>query len=132
MTCFGPALRRVASSPWARVVWVATCGAIVGCESGTGINYGMNSSNVEQHLSYDEHYPFVGFWKLHASDEFGLAIDKGLDGNYRIWSCSPRGSTEVESLSPTTLIDDANFKVVDDDQLEIIDKSGKPQTYVRF
>jgi hypothetical protein len=112
---------------------VATCGTIIGCEANSGIDYGMNTFNVGEHLSSDEDYPFVGFWKMDPSEESGLAIKKGPDGKYAIWFCAARGSTEIESLSPTTLIDDKNFKVINDDTIEILDKSGGQfQTYVRI
>lgn len=114
------------------VVLIAACCSVVGCESGSGIDSSMNSFNVAQHLSYDDEYPSVGFWKLESDDDFGLAIDKHRDGQYTIWFCSPRSSVEVETLSPTTLADDANFNVIDEHTIEVLDKHGQFSTYTRF
>lgn len=105
---------------------------LAGCESGGGIDYGMNSSNVAQHLVRDENLPFVGFWKVNPGDDVGLVINKRPDGMYSVWSCSPRGAIEVESLSPTTVIEDENFNVINEDTIEVLDKSGGQfTTYAR-
>ncbi len=112
---------------------VAASAVLVGCESDRGIDYGMNSANVAQHLEHDENFPFVGFWKANPGDDIGLVIKKGPGGTYTVWSCSPRGAIEVESLSPTTLVDDENFNIVNDDTIEVLDKTGGEfTTYVRF
>ncbi len=132
MTCFTCSSRSVRFARWLRVVAIVACVSIVGCESGSGIDSGMNSANVAQHLSYDEDYPLVGFWKLDASDDFGLVIKKASDEHYSIWLCTPRSSTEIEWLSPTKVIEDENFKIIDENTIEVIDKGGEFKTYVRF
>jgi hypothetical protein len=114
-----------------RVTFLLAAVAVVGCEAESGIDYGMNSANVGEHLRRDEDYPFVGFWKLHPSDNSGLVINASKEGTYTVWSCSPRGSTETW-LSPTTLVGDENFNVIDENTIEVADKNGDFQTYVRF
>jgi hypothetical protein len=114
-----------------RVLLVVTSVVFVGCEPETGIDYGMNSANVADHLRFDENYPFVGFWKLNPSDNAGLVINKSTDGTYTVWACTPRGSTETW-LSPTTVLEDENFNVIDENTIEVADKNGGFQTYVRF
>jgi hypothetical protein len=117
---------------WLRVILIAVCGSLGACESGSGIDSGMNSSNVAKHLNYDEKYPFVGYWKLDPSDDMGLVINKAGHEKYSVWFCSPRGSTELDSLSPTKVIGDKNFKIVDENTIEVIDKNGHFKTYARF
>lgn len=128
----GTAWTRDASALWGGVFVIAVSVALVGCESGGGIDYGMNSSNVAQHLVYDKNFPFVGFWKVEPGDDVGLVVNKTPDGKYAVWSCSPRGAIEVESLSPTTLVDDKRFNIVNEDTIEVLDKTGGQfTTYVR-
>lgn len=115
----------------AHVALIATC-TIAGCDSGPRVDYSKNSSNIIQRLSYDDRYPFIGFWKLQASDDFGLAIDKHGDEPYSVWFCGPGGSGEIELLSPTTIAGDQNFRIIDENTIQALDKNGQFNTYTRF
>ncbi len=113
------------------IIMVAIPFATVGCDSGSDIDALMNTANVAQHLRHDENYPFVGFWKRDPEDNSGLVLNVHRDGGYSVWSCSPRSSVEVESLSPTTLTDDDNFNIIDENTIEVRSKSGTFEMYVR-
>ena len=114
-----------------RVACLLAICLLTGCDSGPRVDYSKNSSNILQHLTYDETYPFVGFWKLQRNDNFGMAIDKHGDGQYSVWFCGPGGSGEIEMLSPTKLTGDSNFKIIDENTIEAIDKNGLFNTYTQ-
>lgn len=120
--------RPISNAKW---LFLALLAIYVGCDSGPAVDYSMNSSNVTQRLSFDDAYPFVGFWKSNPSDDFGLAINKRQDGKYTVWFCGPGGSGEIELLSPTHLINDERFRIVDADTIEAVNKDGQFNRWIR-
>ena len=130
----GSSMCSVESSLTKLVNWICVAtffAALVGCDSGPAVDYTKNSSNITQRLSYDDDYPFVGFWKSRPSDKFGLAIDKHRNGEYTVWFCGPGATGEIEMLSPTRLTDDKRFKIIDTNTIEAIDKDGQFDRWMR-
>ena len=92
---------------------------------------GKDSGNIASHLQSDEKYPYVGFWKGHCSDGFGLAIDKVDDGLYSVSFCGPGGCFKPGTYRPnTTLEDDEDYRVIDENTIEVRGADGF-STYFR-
>ena len=102
-----------------------TVAVLLGCESKPAVDMSLTSSNVAERLSYDDEYPFVGFWKSDPSNDFGLAIDKHVSGEYTVWFCGPGGAGEIPLLSPTRLTDDPRFRILDANTIEAVNKHAQ-------
>jgi hypothetical protein len=83
-------------------------------------NPNKNSQTIEKFLSYDDNYPYVGFWKKECSDCFGLAIDKAQNGKYSVSFCGPGGCHEPGTYRPdTTIVNDQYYRVIDNNSIEV-------------
>ncbi len=86
---------------------------------------GKSSCNIEDFLKPSSEYPLVGFWKQSCSEDFGLAVDARKDGLYSVSFCGPGGCFKPESYRPhTRFIDDKDYKVVDQNTIEVRGMDG--------
>lgn len=69
---------------------------------------------------YAENKKFTGFWKEDCTDAFGVQI-KPYDGQlYSVSFCGPGGCFEPgEWMSNTAIIDDPNYRIINDNLIEI-------------
>lgn len=84
-----------------------------------------NSQTIERFLSYDEKYPYVGFWKKDCSDCFGLAIDKAKEGKYSVSFCGPGGCHEPGTYRlDTTIVNDPLYRIIDKNNIVVKGMDG--------
>lgn len=86
---------------------------------------GKNSENITKFLKQDPEYPFIGFWKSHCSDNFGLSIDKAGSGLYSVSFCGPGGCFKPGTYRPNTkIIGDPAYRVIDDRTIQVHGVNG--------
>lgn len=105
------------------VIYVVALLSIIGFFIGSNIyknDPGKDSSNITKSLVKDPAYPFIGFWKNHCNEGFGLAIDKAGDGFYSVSFCGPGGCFKPGTYRPNTkLLGDSSYKIIDDDTIQV-------------
>jgi hypothetical protein len=91
-----------------------------------------SSANVASTLSRTAAYPLTGFWKNDCAENFGLAIESASESNlYSVSFCGPGGCFKPGTYRPnTTISGDPEYRVVDENTIEV---NGKPgfSKYVR-
>jgi hypothetical protein len=86
---------------------------------------GKNSANIVQFLKEDPAYPLIGFWKNQCSENFGLSINKVVDGLYSVSFCGPGGCFKPGTYRPNTkLIGDPAYKIIDNDTIQVKGSDG--------
>lgn len=83
---------------------------------------------VERGAVASASYPLAGFWKSPdcSSGPFGLAIGPMGTGKYYVSFCGPGGCFQKGTYRPvTTLYNDPHYRVIDDNTIEIVDRSGE-------
>jgi hypothetical protein len=92
---------------------------------------GVTSENIADHLSPGPGYPLVGFWKDHCEDDFGLAIDRAVNGLYSISFCGPGGCFAPGTYRQNSpIVGDPDYVLVDQDTLQVWGRDGF-STYFR-
>jgi hypothetical protein len=66
-------------------------------------------------------YPLTGFWMRECTDFFGLAIAPAAGEGYSISFCGPGGCSE---LRKTRIENDSDFRILDNDSIEMNGQSG--------
>jgi hypothetical protein len=81
---------------------------------------------VEEQAVPSSDHPLAGFWKQESCEEpWGWAIGPVSSGLYYISICGPGGCFDTGEYRPnTTLYDDPNYKVVDQNTLMFQSDSG--------
>ncbi len=75
---------------------------------------------------------FTGFWKEECEQAFGLQIKPyGDDGKYSVVFCGPGGCGEPAESRLTFITGDKHWKVISDDKLIQIGRSGERDIYIR-
>jgi hypothetical protein len=82
------------------------------------IDRNRNSKNIESLLKATPEYPFVGFWKNECSEDFGLAFEAAGDGKYTVNFCGPGACGNVERLTPVSLENNQNYRIIDQNTIE--------------
>jgi hypothetical protein len=80
-------------------------------------DFWTTSRNVESRIQYDPGFPFIGFWRVNCSDDFGLAIEKADANDYYVRFCGPGGCFGKGPFTRTSLITDGNYRVVGNDSV---------------
>lgn len=93
---------------------------------GSSLDKKKNSHNIQTFLTPDKDFPFIGFWKTKCENDFGLAIEKTADGKYSVSFCGPGGCFKTRS---TTIINDSNYRIIDENTIEQREKSGFQRYY---
>lgn len=92
---------------------------------------GKDSSNISEALIPKTGYPYIGFWKNNCADGFGLAINMIDEGLYSVSFCGPGGCFEPGTYRPnTSLVGDPNYKIINENQIEVKGADGF-STYYR-
>ena len=77
-------------------------------------------------------HPWAGFWKLSCKDEFGLAFIAAKPGLYSVLFCGPFACTKPGTFLPdTALLQDADYRLDDPNQIGILDKNKKYNAHTR-
>ncbi len=80
----------------------------------------VHSGNIEATIKPDLNYPYLGIWKTHPTDNFGVIIDKVSDGEYSVSYFGPGGRFRPGTWMPnTTLVNDSSYRIIDKDVIEI-------------
>jgi len=80
----------------------------------------------------DDNKNFTGFWKEKCDQAFGLQImHYGNEGKYSIVFCGPGGCGDPANSNLTYITGDKHFKVISEDKLVQIGRSGNSDTYIR-
>ena len=88
-------------------------------------------SAVETDAKPSATHPYAGFWKVEASDTWGLAIGPFDETRYYVSFSGPGGSFEKgDYRTATTIVDDAQYKILDTNTLEVKGRDGFT-TYLR-
>ena len=83
------------------------------------LDHSKNSQNIVALLKPDKSFPFIGFWKRDCKDTVGHAIDKTDDGKYSISYCTSTDCYKPGTRIPnTSLIDDAKYRILDNNTIE--------------
>ena len=70
-------------------------------------------------------HPLAGFWKINKKHDHGIAIGPAGENLYYISFCGPGGCFKENSYRPnSTIITDKNYKVIDENTIEILTKKG--------
>jgi hypothetical protein len=82
-------------------------------------------SAVETDAKPSATHPYAGFWKVEASDTWGLAIGPFDETRYYVSFCGPGGSFDKgDYRNATTIVGDSQYKIVDTNTLEVKGRSG--------
>jgi len=90
----------------------------------SNVDTNRNSTNIETFLKPNERFPYIGFWKTHCTDTFGLVIEATPDGRYTVAFCGPGGCDKTEHLQHTSLTDDPTYRIIDQNTIEMRWLSG--------
>lgn len=83
------------------------------------------SLTIMGQLELDESHPFIGLWRDHCSDPFGLAIDRAGDNLYSVSFCGPGGCFEPGTYRPNTpIVGDPYHRVIDTDTIDVSSING--------
>ena len=81
--------------------------------------------HIKENAIQTEDYPLAGFWKTNENYTHGIAIGSAGDGLYCISFCGPGGCFKENTYRPKSkIIGDDNYKVIDNDNIEILSKKG--------
>ena len=88
--------------------------------------------HIEREAKPSKKFPLGGFWKKSFSHDHGLAIGPAKEGKYFVTFCGPGGCFKKGSYrSNTTINDDPDYLVIDENTIEVKGKKGKMSRYVR-
>ena len=88
--------------------------------------------HIENEAKPSKKFPLGGFWKKSKNRDHGIAIGPSDDGKYFVTFCGPGGCFEKGTYRPNTSIDgDPNYRVIDENTIEVKDKKGKFSKYER-
>jgi hypothetical protein len=78
-------------------------------------------------------HPYAGLWKDgHCDEAFGLLIAPAGQRLYSVSFCGPGGCFPPGAYRPdTAIVGDADYKVIDDNTLDVRSPNGKFQRYAR-
>jgi hypothetical protein len=80
---------------------------------------------VEQDARPSDTHPYGGFWKVHAQDEFGLAIGPAGADSYYVSFCGPSGCFAKGEYRPITkLVGDPAYRILDSNTIEVNSKDA--------
>ncbi len=85
-----------------------------------------SSANAASTLKPDPAFPLTGFWKTHCAQNFGLVVEpSGQANTYAVSFCGPGGCFKRGTYRPnTTILNDPNYKLIDDNTIEVLSKDG--------
>lgn len=112
------------------VAAMAVCGGALGLDKQFDLTSdpGLNSRNIHLsgRLDPTAAHPYVGFWKVKCSDDFGLAIAAAGPNLYSVSFCGPGGCFKPGTYRPDTpLVGDTNYKIVSTTRMQVGGGSGK-------
>jgi hypothetical protein len=92
-----------------------------------------NTALVVNRLTPTPQMPYVGFWKVNRSEQFGVAIADAGNGFYSLSFCGPGGCFRPGEWRPnSTIMYDERYRVVDRDTIEFLHSIDEPTVYRRF
>ena len=81
--------------------------------------------HIKEKAIQTKSHPLAGFWKTNEKYAHGIAIGPAGDNLYYISFCGPGGCFKENTyMANSQIIDDDNYKVIDDDTIEIRGKKG--------
>lgn len=81
---------------------------------------GLTSLTVESRLIADEAHPLVGFWRENCGNDFGLAVDRTVEGLYSVSFCGPGGCSEPGTYrANTNIVDDPMYRIIGDERIMV-------------
>jgi hypothetical protein len=91
--------------------------------------FGLNSEpnwQIERNAIPTKTHPLAGFYKEGGcADAFGWAVGPANEKEYYISFCGPGGCFAAGTYRPnTTIYDDENYKVVDENTIKFLSKNG--------
>ncbi len=101
------------------IAWLITLAIIVGVFYFLRPDIFTNSYTIETQLEPDPSLPYIGFWKLDCSDNYGVAVQKAGTDEYSARFCSPAGCFGKTSFMRTRLTDNPKVKIIDDNTVGI-------------
>jgi len=78
-------------------------------------------------------FPLAGFWKTHATNDWGMAVAPVRKGRYSISFCGPGGCFTPGTYRPNSKIHgDKWYRVIDGNTMDLRDHYGRFDRYYRF